>query len=252
MLKSEAAKRKPLNLEVKAILLRYIDENVVGGRNKLPSEERLSKELGVSRITLRSALTELSQEGVIYRRHGLGTYVNTDVVELKHSFNPMLEFDRIIRSSGYSPRIDVVDIDSIIASDDYIDRLRLESGDRVKVMKKIVYADDIPSIFCMDIVSEKMIGEGIGKSDYEKSVFKLIESTMNKHIVRGIAEISTVLSSQMLEFKDYVPFMSEKPMLLYEYVSYDDENTPVVYGKIFYDTSMVDFSITRKFNTFIV
>src|SRR5690606_5385615 len=43
--------------------------------DRLPSEAALSKELGVSAITLREALSVLSYRGFIERRHGSGTYV---------------------------------------------------------------------------------------------------------------------------------------------------------------------------------
>lgn len=43
--------------------------------DRLPSEAALSKELGVSAITLREALSVLAFRGVIERRHGSGTYV---------------------------------------------------------------------------------------------------------------------------------------------------------------------------------
>ena len=43
--------------------------------DRLPSELELAKELGVSSITLREALSILSNRGVIERRHGSGTYV---------------------------------------------------------------------------------------------------------------------------------------------------------------------------------
>ena len=42
----------------------------------IPSERRLSQELGVSRLTLRAALDDLVREGYLVRRHGSGTFVS--------------------------------------------------------------------------------------------------------------------------------------------------------------------------------
>src|SRR5919112_514797 len=42
----------------------------------IPSERRLSQDLGVSRLTLRAALDDLVREGYLVRRHGSGTFVS--------------------------------------------------------------------------------------------------------------------------------------------------------------------------------
>src|SRR5207244_374683 len=47
-----------------------------GAREAIPSERRLSTDLGVSRLTLRAALDELVREGYLVRRHGSGTFVS--------------------------------------------------------------------------------------------------------------------------------------------------------------------------------
>jgi GntR family transcriptional regulator len=42
----------------------------------IPSERRLSSDLGVSRLTVRAALDDLVREGYLVRRHGSGTFVS--------------------------------------------------------------------------------------------------------------------------------------------------------------------------------
>ena len=49
-------------------------------QGQLPSEPQLAAELGVSRATIREALTILAREGVIVRRHGVGTFVNANLL----------------------------------------------------------------------------------------------------------------------------------------------------------------------------
>src|SRR5207253_7485577 len=55
-------------------VLELIDRLDVGAA--IPSERRLSTDLGVSRLTLRAALDELVREGYLVRRHGSGTFVS--------------------------------------------------------------------------------------------------------------------------------------------------------------------------------
>lgn len=59
-------------------LLAYIDENKFSGNQKLPSENALCRRLNVSRETVRVAMDQLGQEGLIYRVKGSGTYFYKD------------------------------------------------------------------------------------------------------------------------------------------------------------------------------
>ena len=69
-------KRSPsLVQQVKAHLRqRIVEAEFESGR--IPPEAILASELGVSRNTIRDALSQLETEGVIFRKQGAGTFVN--------------------------------------------------------------------------------------------------------------------------------------------------------------------------------
>ena len=54
----------------------YIEENKFSSSSKIPSENALSRRLSVSRETVRRALDRLTQEGLLRRVRGSGTYIN--------------------------------------------------------------------------------------------------------------------------------------------------------------------------------
>jgi GntR family transcriptional regulator len=60
--------------EVRERLRGLIDECEPG--DALPSERDLSDDLGASRPTIRAAIEELAQEGLLVRRHGRGTFTS--------------------------------------------------------------------------------------------------------------------------------------------------------------------------------
>jgi len=61
------------------LIRRDIAEQIAGGiyvpPTRIPSESRLAEQYGVTRMTVRQAVTELVREGLLIRRQGLGTYV---------------------------------------------------------------------------------------------------------------------------------------------------------------------------------
>src|ERR1700737_2337047 len=58
-----------------AFVLQYIDEQKLREGDQLPTEAQLSALAGVSLVTVRRALSELSSQAVVRREQGRGTFV---------------------------------------------------------------------------------------------------------------------------------------------------------------------------------
>lgn len=67
--------KRPLADRVYHALFTRIANGDYPANQRLPSEHRLSEDLGVSRPVLRDALKRLREEGVIYARQGAGNFV---------------------------------------------------------------------------------------------------------------------------------------------------------------------------------
>jgi GntR family transcriptional regulator len=79
--------RIPLYLQLADLLERWIESEGLGPGAALPSEAELQEQHGVSRVTVRSALTLMERRGRIERHQGRGTFVSLpsmerDLVEL--------------------------------------------------------------------------------------------------------------------------------------------------------------------------
>lgn len=66
----------PLYMQLENILREKIETGFWKENQKMPSENELSKEYQLSRMTVRSVLSTLSQEGLIYKVPGKGTFVS--------------------------------------------------------------------------------------------------------------------------------------------------------------------------------
>lgn len=71
-----AIPRRPLSYSVvKALRERIVAHGLEPG-DRLPSEPKLARSLGVSRSSLREGITLLEEDGIVRRLHGSGTYVS--------------------------------------------------------------------------------------------------------------------------------------------------------------------------------
>lgn len=76
---SKAEGAPPIYSQVASLLRQRIRNGELAAGAKLPKELDIARQLGVSRIPVRHALSMLQREGLIRRHHGRGTFVANDV-----------------------------------------------------------------------------------------------------------------------------------------------------------------------------
>ena len=67
----------------------------------LPGERELSEILHVSRTTLRRAIAALVEEGVLFHRHGAGTFVRRRPPHVEQPLSRLTSFTEDMRSRGF-------------------------------------------------------------------------------------------------------------------------------------------------------
>lgn len=87
--KGNASAPQPLYRQIKDYILAHVRSGEWPAGTRVPSENQLVRQLGVSRMTINRALRELMQEGFLSRLHGVGTFVKdpphqTSLLELRN------------------------------------------------------------------------------------------------------------------------------------------------------------------------
>jgi GntR family transcriptional regulator len=121
---------------INAIVSR-IRSGALGPGDQLPGEHRLAHEFGVSRGTVRSALTELQRRSLIATESGIGSFVTHDDVDLdaRHGWA------RALTRSGLPVGTDVLSID--VVTDEEL-RTRFGPAEFVAVHRRRRDAGDLP------------------------------------------------------------------------------------------------------------
>lgn len=242
--------RVDLKTQVKEALHSYIQTLDLSKSNKLPREEELASMLGVSRITLRSALDDMAADGIIFRRQGKGTFVNPTFFEMKVSFNPVMHFSDMIINSGYQPSTRLLRYEIQPASKEVAKVLQLGDGEKVIVCTKVFFADNhlcalVEDYLPLSLVEEKDVRD---LEKYSDSMFYFLHQKTGRKIMWDKVEIDVadsrevpVLHQCMREYGS-----EDKAFLFLKGVNYDESDREVLYALEYIDTDILKFNQIRK------
>lgn len=132
----------PLHQQLKNKLLERLERGEWTPGDLLPSEHDLCRKYGVSRITVRAALSALVNEGFLYRVQGKGTYVAQKKLE-RNLYN-FYSFSRFIRDHGLKSRSEILSFEIVPPSEEEMGPLELSEGDKIYRIHRVRYADDTP------------------------------------------------------------------------------------------------------------
>ncbi len=109
---------------------------------RLPAEPILAQQLGVSKATVRHAVSILEQEGLLSRRQGAGTFVVGRALELHNNLSINFGVTDLIESAGFVAGTSAMSVETDNA-DVHVQRaLGLSGSDRVLVLRRTRTADD--------------------------------------------------------------------------------------------------------------
>jgi GntR family transcriptional regulator len=139
-------------------LRRAIDAGEFEG-GQLPSEPELARRMGISRATLRQAITELEESGLVRRRHGKGTFVTGHAAALRNILNENSGTSDLIRAAGWLPTTtDVVPVTRPAASRE-VQALALQLDDEVLSIRRTRQADGRPAVAVEDVLPRRRLVE---------------------------------------------------------------------------------------------
>lgn len=133
----------------KPLYLQLVDELEVAIRermapnDKLFSERELTQVYGVSRITVRLALQELEKRGLVYKKHGKGTYVS-EISDTAVDLSQAYSFTEQMKKIGKVPRTSILSFELVKASDYIAQHLQLSQGEEVFEVERLRLADEVP------------------------------------------------------------------------------------------------------------
>jgi GntR family transcriptional regulator len=133
----------PKHAQLRSILLERV-ESTLAPHAAIPPERKLMAKYGVSRSTVREAIRQLVEEGVLYRIQGKGTFVTGERVQ---SDLHLASFTEDMRRRGLVPATVVMASALIAAPLEVRAALGLKVGAQVQQVDRLRLAGGIPMAF---------------------------------------------------------------------------------------------------------
>lgn len=192
----------PVYYQLKEDIKKKINKGIWKVGQCIDSERELSETYSVSRMTVRQALGELVQEGILIREKGKGTFVCEPKVKQKD----IMSFSDMVKKMGLKLETKVIDFKRIPTPEDLASSFLFEEVyriDRLRIVEDEVIANEviyIPCDYCGYIDEEKL-----------KSSFYEILSQYGYSIDHSEAFIQALLMDEyykeLFNVKDAVPLI---------------------------------------------
>jgi GntR family transcriptional regulator len=149
---------RPKYLAIRSALARRIQRGEVPEGARLPSELELARQFGCSRMTVRAAVAALATEGLVERRHGLGTFATRP--KALRRFWTVLSFTEEMRAHGVEVENRLVGVRREPPQDTVRKALRLPPGEPVYRVRRLrlvaghpvaYHVSHVPVSLCPDL-----------------------------------------------------------------------------------------------------
>ncbi|WP_273340686.1 GntR family transcriptional regulator [Alloiococcus otitis] len=139
---------------------------------KIPSERNLADRYNVSRMTARAAINSLVADGILERRVGSGTYVS--VSKIKEKLNGLASFTETVEKLGKQPSSKLVAYYTKNANSSEVDKLQLQAGEKVLVLERVRYADQVPICYEQASIPNR-IADQLSKENITSHLYQSLE-----------------------------------------------------------------------------
>lgn len=225
-------------------IARALREDIATGRyrtgDRLPSEADCARRFGVNRHTVRRALADLAEGGIVYSRRGAGVYVALSPAD--YPIGRRVRFTQAIAAAGRVPGREVLSIETRGADQTEAEALvLLRPGEPVVVCDGISLADGWPVAVFRSVFPQRRM-EGIAEAlRREGSVTRALLSCRVADYVRVSTRLQAVAATAVQA--GHLRLAEGAPLLRAVAVNADLKGVPVEFGTTWFAGDRVALTV---------
>src|SRR5262249_11255302 len=156
--------RSPLYERVESVLAGDIADGTLSPETQLPPEDGLVERFKVSRTTVRKAIQNLVERGLVEVRRGKGTFVTQP--KITQELTELTGFVEDMRAAGRTPTARLLDKRIVAADEAVAHQLALAPGTLVVRLRRVRLADGVAMSFDETYLPREL-GEKVAAGDLE-------------------------------------------------------------------------------------
>lgn len=225
----------------------YIKQRIINDEfeeGRIPSETALAEELGVSRTTIRDALSRLELEGTIYRKQGAGTFVNEASLRIRTRLEEIWTYEAMLEAHGYTPSTEIVSVETQSTPPKLATELNLSPQSEILLVKKLFFADDQPVIFVENYIPVHILQHTYTTETFHTPMYQVLADVGQQHLAYYVSEIVPLVPAKWL--RDLLALKPNSAILSFDEVGYSQDNQPIVKSYSYFKDSLLRLRLLRR------
>ena len=234
----------PLYYQLSQVLREQITSGQWAAGAEMPSERELMQQYTLSRNTVRQALAQLDQDGLIVRSHGSGTRVANLSNSFHYLLNTFFENRDLLLRAGYTPTVDTLSAAEVTPPEVARVALNLPKGEKVINKKMIFYADGRPAMYTLDYLPLSMTG-AYDLTPEGQGFMKFLDRASGRRVEYVTVDLSPVEATGEAAATFNCPPGS--PILLMKETFLDEtQKIPIAFSMNYFNRELISFRLFSR------
>jgi len=229
----------PIYRQIEDALRERIRNGALRPYDLIPSENELSRGLGVSPMTVRQAMSLLVKDGFAYRERGKGTFVAPP--RLDHPLTRMVGFTEDMHARGFNPTNQIMEFQALPSTEEVAGLLQIPVGEQVLFIKRTRFLDGHP----VGVHETYLRGMHFNREELEEigSLYQLLQ--LHGMILEGGQDVIEAISATE-ELVELLAVAPKEPLLKVTRVAYLKGGVPIELVYAIYRSDFYRYRISLK------
>jgi len=230
----------PLYVQIEEQLRKLIQQPEYRNGKLLPNEMDLSKQLCISRSTIRQALNKLVYEGLLVRKKGVGTVVAEGAVNIK--IKNWLSFSQEMKSLGVEIRNFELHVSWEEASEEFCTFFNLKNPVEILKLERLRGNPERPFVYFISYFNP-IIGM-TGNEDFSRPLYNILSKDYSTHVKLSKEEVSARAADDFLAKKLRINIGA--PVLKRKRFVFDEKGIPVEWSVGYFRSDSFVYTIESE------
>jgi len=227
-----------LYAQIEALIKDRIESGEYATGDTLPSEKQLMEHFQVSRMTVRQAMANLSNQGYVSCARGIGTIVTFQ--KINERIQHIVSFSQELMQHGYEMKTSYVHIDIAKANRAVAAALEIQPEAAVYCLMRVRCAQDLPLVFSYTFL--KPVRElPLDTAPYEQSLYQYLQNELDVCITSAVDSFEATLARK--DVAEKLQITEGSPVFKRKRIARDQTGEIVEYTVCYYPGDKYQYTV---------